>query len=118
MYSTLDTANDQQVAMFTDADTRNHLAFVELTTYQNTKAFAYLHPLLLDYKLHNELNQLRQINPEKFMNELVNANKNITRYQSLINNNKYKDEDELAKWQGIIKDCANKLDVMKKIISI
>lgn len=118
MYPVLDSTNDKELSIYVDADTRNHLAFVELSAYAQTKSFAYLHPLLLDYKLVADLNQLRQINPHKFMNELVNVTNNITRYESYIKNNKYKDADELAIWHGIIKECSHKLDVIKKIISL
>lgn len=51
------------------------------------------------------------------MNEMVNANKNITRYQSMINTNKYKDIEEMNAWLSIIADYTNKLSIMKRLIS-
>ena len=118
MDAVLDCANDEQAGMFVDADTRNHLAFLELTQYEKDKTFLYIHSLLERYKLIGELNQLRVSNPDEFMNQTINAHKSITRYQSQINNNKYKDKDELASWQAIIKEYSDKLSIIKEIISI
>ena len=100
-----------------NADTVNHLAFLELKSYNTKKQFLFLHPILKDYKLECELNQLRKINPDKFMNEMVNARLNITRYQSMINTNKYKDIEEMNAWLSIIADYTNKLSIMKRLIS-
>jgi hypothetical protein len=117
MDAILDSCNDKQVLSFTDADCRNHLAFLELSSYEKDKVFLYVHPLLQAYKLEIELNQLRIVDPEKFMNQTVNLSNNITRYQSKINNNKYKDDDEKAGWLSIIKDCQLKLSIIKSILS-
>ena len=106
-----------QASRFVDADTRNHLAFLELSKYEKDKTFLYLHPLLLSYKAENDLNQLRFSNPDEFMNQTINASKSITRYQSMINNNKYKDKDELASWQAIIREYSDKLSMIKRLIS-
>jgi hypothetical protein len=102
--------------MVTD-DERNRLAFFELEHYQKTGAFLYKHPILVKYKLTNDLEQLRKASPERFMSELVNADKNITRYRSLIKNNKYKDEEERMAWEGHIGDLSDKLGIMKLLIS-
>ena len=117
IYPFLDSADDVIVSEYVDADTRNHLAFLELSQYNKDSTFIYLHPLLKSYKLEVELNQLRKINPEKFMNELVNANKNITRYQSQINSKKYKTIEEMNGWLAIIAEYTDKLSIMKRLIS-
>ena len=108
---------DANAKAYTEADTRNHLAFLELEQYNNTATFAYIHPLLTAYKLEQELNQLRRVNPEQFMNDLINASKNITRYRSMINSKKYKSNEELKDWLAIIEDYQNKLTIMKTLIS-
>jgi len=117
MDAVLDCADDAQATIFVDADTRNHLSFLELSNYEKNKAFLYLHPLLQAYKLEVELNQLRVNDPDMFMNQTVNIKNNIARYQSMINNNKYKNEDEKANWLAIIKDCYLKLSIVKTLIS-
>jgi hypothetical protein len=113
----LDSANDNQISDFVDADTRNHLAFLELTHYEKTKTFLYNHPILQEYKLEFNLKQLLKSNADKFMKEITNVFNNITRYQSYINSKKFKDQEELIAWQNIIKDCNNKLAIMKGLIS-
>jgi hypothetical protein len=113
----LDFADDKQTKEFIDADARNHLAFLELSNYEQHKAFLYLHPLLKKYKLEAELNLLRKSNPNEFMNQTINASKNITRYQSQIKSKKYKDKEELETWLALIKDYSDKLSIMKTLIS-
>jgi hypothetical protein len=117
MDAVLDSADDRQTSEFIDADTRNHLAFLELSNYEQHKTFLYLHPLLSRYKFEAELNQLRISNPDEFMNQTINAGKNITRYQSQINNKKYKNKEELESWLALIKEYTDKLSVMKVLIS-
>jgi hypothetical protein len=114
----LDSANDEQMKLFIEADTRNHLAFLELSQYEQTKTFLYLHPILQAYKLEVDFNKLRITDPERFMNQTVNLTNNITRYQSKINNKKYKSSDELAGWLAIIDDCKLKLSIIKRLLSI
>lgn len=113
----LDSANDQQVGQYIDADTRNHLAFLELRQYEQHKTFLFKHPILLDYKQENELKQLLISNAGKFMTEIVNTQNNINRYQSYINNKKYKNDDELSNWLAIIKQETNTLTIMQRLIS-
>lgn len=98
-------------------DIRNRLAFLELEHYNKHHKFLYKHPILKDYKLHNDLDRLRKASPERFMNELVNADKNITRYESRIRNRKYRDEEEKQTWLNHIEDFKQKLEIMKKLIA-
>jgi hypothetical protein len=102
--------------MVTD-DERNRLSFLELEAYQKTGAFLYKHPILTKHKTTNDLEALRKANPERFMSELVNADKNITRYRSQIKNNKYKDDEERIAWEGHISGLSEKLGIMKRLIS-
>lgn len=98
-------------------DNSNYLAFLELSNYENTGRFLYLHPILIGYKQENELDALRKANPARFMQEMINAEKSITRYNSLIKNQKYKNEEELTSWQNKISLYEHKLDVMQQLIS-
>lgn len=113
----LDSANDTQVSTYVDADKRNHLAHLELKNYEQYKAFLFLHPILLDYKKESEYRALLATNPAKFMQEITNINKNITRYQSLINTKKYKSEEERVSWLNIIKDCNTNLSIIQNILA-
>lgn len=117
MDAVLDSANDGEVIQFIDADSNNHLAFLELSYYEKHKTFLYLHPLLTRYKLEADLNELRVNNPEEFMNQSINASKSITRYQSLINNKKYKDKEEMESWLALIREYNDKLSIIKSLIS-
>ena len=98
-------------------DERNHLAFLELDSYNRTGEFLYRHPILQSHKMQNDLEALRKSNPDRFMAELVNADKNITRYQSMMRNKKYKDEEELTRWQKHVDACNAKLKIMQQLIS-
>jgi hypothetical protein len=105
------------VSQMVKDDIRNHLAFLELNNYSLHKRFLYKHPILQEYKLSNELDALRKANPERFMNELINADKNIIRYSSLIKHKKYKSEEEKLQWDRHIVDFTEKLSIMKKLIA-
>lgn len=98
-------------------DNSNHLAFLELSNYEKTGTFLYMHPVLKDYKQENELDALRKADPTRFMQEMVNAEKSITRYNSLIKNKKYKSDEELKNWQEKINFYKHKLTVMQQLIS-
>ena len=113
----LDSCNDSNVKEFVDADMRNHLAFLELASYNKTKKFLYKHPLLKRYQFENDLELLRRKDPEKFMSDLIKADQNITRYRSLISNNKYKDEEEKNIWLNLIGEYQEKLSIMQRLIS-
>lgn len=111
-----DLSTDNISRMVAD-DERNHLAFLELDSYNRTGEFLYKHPILQSHKMQNDLEALRKSNPDRFMAELVNADKNITRYQSMLRNKKYKDEEELTRWQKHIEVCNAKLKIMQQLIS-
>ena len=98
-------------------DLSNHLAFVELSNYNEHGRFLYKHPILAAYKIENELEKLRKVNPAGFMTDLVNADKNVTRYRSQLKNKKYKNEVERQSWLRLIEEYTTKLVVMKELIS-
>lgn len=113
----LDSANDEQMGQFTEADTLNHLAFLELKSYENNKTFLYKHPILLEYKQENELRQLLYSDVSKFMAEITLTQNNINRYKSYINTKRYKNEEEKNAWFDLIKDHNTKLSIMQRLIS-
>jgi len=120
--SNLDVTLDKEptldnVRRMVNDDERNHLAFQELEHFSVTGTFLYLHPILKHHKLTNDLDALRKASPERFMNEMVNADKNITRYRSQLKNQKYRDDKERQAWEGHIKVMAEKLDIMKRLIA-
>jgi hypothetical protein len=111
-----DPSLDNIKQMISD-DIRNRLAFQELEHYQKHGRFLYKHPLLKDQKLIDELDQMRKTDPERFMNELVNADKSISRYQSQLKNKKYKNDEEKLAWQELIRQYKVKLGIMKRLIA-
>lgn len=111
-----DTINNSNVADFVRNDIRNQQAFMELEHYSKHQTFLYTHPLTKHRQLTNELDALRKAAPQRFMTELVNADKSITRYKSLIKNGKAKDTEEKQKWQDIIEQYQEKLDIMRSLI--
>lgn len=108
---------DDNVGQMVRADALNRLAFVELEHYEKNKTFKGDHPIVSKYKLLNRLNSLLHSDPVKFMNEVTNANKGISRYQSLIKNEKYKSVEERVQWEELIKGFAQKLEIMQNLIS-
>lgn len=110
------TINNRNVSEFVRNDIRNQQAFMELEHYSKHQTFLYIHPLTKHRKLTNELDALRKAAPQRFMTELVNADKSITRYKSLIKNGKAKDTEEQQKWKDIIEQYQEKLDIMRSLI--
>ena len=103
------------VGDFVRNDIRNQLAFMELDNYNRTGTFLYVHPLTKRKQLTNELDAIRKAAPERFMNELINADKSIARYKSRLNNNKHTDE-ERERFLQLIKDYEEKLYIMRTLI--
>ncbi len=111
-----DPSLDNITQMIED-DIRNRLAFKELESFEKNGRFLYKHPLLKERKLIDELDHLRKTNPERFMNELVNADKSISRYTSQLKTQKYKNEEEKLTWQELVIEYKAKLGIMKRLIA-
>ena len=116
LHTVIDSQSDRAGEMVAD-DLSNHLAFVELGEYNKSAKFVYKHPLLAAHKQQKALEAMRKADPERFMTDLINADKSITRYKSQIKNEKYKTKEELIKWQNLIAEYESKLSLMKDIIS-
>ena len=113
----LDSAGTEQIEQYCADDDRNHLAHLELHYFEKHGDFLYLHPLLRDQAREHELEILRKSNPTEFMKQMVNAQKSIERYQSRINNKKYKNQEELADWSTLIESYTKKIKMMQTLIS-
>lgn len=105
------------IGKIVENDSRNRLAFVELEHFEKTGTFLYKHPLLLNERLTNDLEQLRRSDPERFTTDLINVSKNVTRYTSLIKNQKYSSEQEKMKWLNHIEESNNKREIMTKLMA-
>lgn len=115
--STIDTATTEQIEQFLADDERNHLAFLELSHFEKTGDFIYLHPIIKAKAKDNYLEVLRKANPTEFTRQMVNAKKSIERYTSRINLKKYRTENELNEWTGLIATYTEKLKIMQALIS-
>ena len=96
----------------------NRQAQAELVSYNKDGKFLLEHPLLLNRKATNKFIEMRRNDPDLFLKELHNANQSISRYQSMISKNKYKDQEELVRWQKLIEGYENKLLQMKAAMSL
>lgn len=109
------TANN--IAALLRDEERNILAFKELEHYNAHSSFLYVHPLTQSHKQTNELDRLRRADPARFSQELINADKNITRYRSLLKNKKYKDKEERIAWENHIVKFLEKKEIMARLLS-
>lgn len=112
----LESADSEIILQFCDDEQRNYLARAELKHFERFNKFLNVHPLTQQHIELSELKQLAKINPAKLIDEIVNTHKNITRYQSLINNNKYRNTDELSKWQNHIDKARERLRLFENLL--
>jgi len=100
-----------------NSEIENKQLFKELEHYNKTAEFLYIHPLTIAVQQVDKLRAMRRHDPQAFMNESVNSDKNITRYKSMIKNKKYKDAAELADWQKLLSNYEMKSKLIIKIVS-
>jgi hypothetical protein len=112
-----DQADARTISDYLNAQERNILAFAELENYQSKGQFLFKHAILLQHKQRNELEKLKQHNPERFTRELINANRSIVRYKSLIKNKKYRSKAEQQSWLDHIENYQIKVKLMTAILS-
>lgn len=113
--STLDK-DLSQLPSFCDDDDMHTRAFEELNHYNITQTFLYIHPITSGHKETNRLEALLISSPGAFLDECTNAQKNVTRYNSLINKQKYKDEEQHNDWLNIITRENAKILLMQDLI--
>lgn len=109
---------EQNINTFIQAEIRNNICFTELRHYEQHEQFLAIHPFTKEYSNECRLERLLRNDADAFMQEMINANKGITRYRSLINNNKHKDDEQLRDWEDLIADFKSKLEIMKRLISV
>jgi hypothetical protein len=102
---------------FIRLDIRNRQAWKELYNFELTGDFLWLHPILQKKKVENEFRRLKKENPDEFMAGFVNNAKNITRYKSMLNNEKHKSREEKEAWQNHIARCQDENEIMKNILN-
>lgn len=107
----------ENLKRFIELDIENKIIFKELASYNDKGCFIYEHNLTRDLATHDRLKELKQLQPGEFLAEHVNADKSITRYKSLLNNKKYKDEDEAQAWRKLIEDYERKKAIIKQIVN-
>ncbi|MBI9052472.1 MAG: hypothetical protein JEY96_01560 [Bacteroidales bacterium] len=107
----------ENIKKLVENDIRNKLGFKELQNFNDTGNFLWKHTILKDHKIRDELTRLKKKYPEKFLNEYVNADKNITRYQSKINNEKFKSEDEKLQFENHIQKYKDKKVLMIDLLN-
>jgi len=73
------------------------------------------HPILVKKKTEVELLILKRDNTEKFMNDFVNVDKNITRYNSLLKN-KNLSEKLIASHSKNLRKYKLKKEIMLKLL--
>jgi hypothetical protein len=110
-------ANKENIAGLINNDIENKQCFEELQSYNDTGKFLHVHSLTKELQSIDRLRTLRKTDPAQFTNELINCDKSITRYKSLIKNKKYKAREELADWQSLLRDYEVKRKLLTQIIS-
>ncbi len=107
----------EDIKKLVENDIRNKLGWNELQSFNDTGNFLWKHTILAHHKIRNELTRLKKENPEKFMRDFVNADKSITRYQSKINNNKFKNDTEKESFENHIQKFKEKKSIMTELIN-
>lgn len=99
-------------APFQELMIRNTLADNELKTFQETGKFLHKHPL---GERRKTLDELKSLNAVKFAQAYASAKQNVSRYQSQLNNGKYKDPADRARIEALVKAHQSKLDLMEEL---
>lgn len=103
-----------------ECDVLNYQAHQELSSYNESRKFAFVHPLVIsrmkNRSLENELHELQRIDPEKFLNEITNTRQNIRRIESNIRKKKYRNKDEFIRWENNINLARDKLKILMDLV--
>jgi uncharacterized membrane-anchored protein YjiN (DUF445 family) len=95
---------------------RNLLCFKELKTYNDTKKFVLEHPLIRQFSLRAELEQMLTRNPDLFLEEYRNVANNVSRYRSYLNGDK-SDKKKVDSWKTRLKEHQERENLMKDILN-
>lgn len=107
----------ENISDFISSEIENKQIFKELQTYNDSGRFVYIHPLTKALEETDRLRALKKADPAAFASELVNADKSITRYNSQIKHNKFKNEAERIEWIRHLRTYETKRKLIYQIIS-
>jgi hypothetical protein len=101
-------------------DILNKQAHTELSSYNATGKFARMHPLVITHTrttdLLSTLQNLRDTDPEAFLQEVTNTTQNIRRVESAIRQKKYKNEAMLNNWLRNLEQSRFKQKILASLI--
>jgi len=117
----LDRLIDQEptkprVARLAELRIRNLQCFQELRSFNDTGKFRMEHPLIRQYSLTAELQEMLRRNPGQFLEEFRNVSNNVARYKSFLNRDK-KDQAAADKWNSQLAKHQEREQLMKEILS-
>lgn len=105
-------ANPDIAAPYQEAMIRNTLADNELKAYQETGKWLHKHPL---GERRKTIDALKKLDAVQFAKAYASSKQNVSRYQSQLNNAKYKDDADRARIEALVKAHQAKLDLMEEI---
>ena len=115
-----DNPSYQKCLEVIENDILHRLADNELLNFQEHKSFLHKHPIAAQKKFEQEciedLLQLKQISPEKFIAEMTNVMQNTRRIKSQIRQKKYKDENMLRSWEENLMRSELRLKIISELI--
>lgn len=95
---------------------RNLLCFKELKTYNATGKFLLEHPLIRQFSLRAELENMLARNPDQFLEEFRNVANNVSRYRSYLNGDKT-DKKKTDSWKTQLRKHQERETLMKDILT-
>lgn len=110
-------SDEQALASFCDDEERNEMAQRELKYFEKQKTFLFLHPIAIEYADTLEFEHKRRENPGDFMREMMNAEKNVSRYKRLLDTNPKADDETRMKWLKLKSDWESKVRLMQNMLS-
>lgn len=106
----------ERVARLAELRIRNLMCFSELQSLNDTGTFRLEHPLIRQYSLRAELEEMLRRNPAQFLDEFRNVSNNVARYKSFLNRDK-KDKAAAEKWGAQLTKHIEREQLMKEILS-
>lgn len=106
---------EKAVADLAELRIRNLQCFAELQLFNDTGKFRHDHPLIRQYSVIAELEELLRRNPELFLEEYSNVRNNVARYRSYLNRDK-KDKHKAEAWKAQLNKHEEREKLMKEIL--
>jgi hypothetical protein len=98
------------------AQIRNRLGWAELEHFNKTGEFLAKHPLVQKKKLFYEMRNLKTTDPKAFIEAYAKAEMSIQRYNSQLNNEKYKNEMQRDLWLENLEVLQEKQNIIYALI--